>query len=57
MGDWTVLVVTVFPLDSMCEGSYVVFVPLRAVITILTGMITAETVVEVFVEGADPTML
>jgi hypothetical protein len=50
-------VVTVFPLVSMREGSYVVFVPLRAVITIFTGMITAATVVEVLVEGADPTML
>ena len=38
IGDPTVLLVTVFPFDSTCDGSYVVFVPFLAVITTFSGI-------------------
>jgi hypothetical protein len=56
-GDASVFAVTVSPFESSCAGSKVDLTPLRPVITILTGMTSAATVVEVPVEGALPTML
>ena len=45
------------PVESTCEGSYVLLVPLRLVMTIFTGMMYVVTVAVRFVDGAAPTML
>src|ERR1039458_7234634 len=49
MGEVSVLVVTVLPFESTCDGSKGVFDPLRAVITIFTGMMYVVMVAVVLV--------